>query len=215
MKPEDELWFRSTLHHAVSSAVHPKVWVCSEPVKAEFRVIRQRPGDTNRLETKRVRPSERWQGKVGDYITYKQDKSKRVTLLFEHLAKGGELMGTVTFHSHKIMEESLRRLIAELEKMNGKFAHNVFLVVFGISFLAEDPGVLSVEMNRAWYVMLRDMFKVKGTGEGMEVPENDTVMRESYAKIEEELTKALDDLGFSLKDLAKKQLFNIGQEDMQ
>ncbi|KAJ3754554.1 hypothetical protein EV360DRAFT_73611 [Lentinula raphanica] len=172
----------------------------SATVEAEFRVIRQSSNNYNRREGMSLLPWERWQGKVGNHLIYKQGKSaKGVTIATKHLAKGGELMGTITFHSLQSMEQSIKQFINKLKSLEVEPANNVFLVAFGVSFLRQDPGVL----------------KMNGSGAGRVLSEHDTVMWGCYAKMAWQLTEVLNDPNGSLQDLDKIQLFDIGPEDVK
>ncbi|KAJ3817123.1 hypothetical protein F5880DRAFT_1734950, partial [Lentinula raphanica] len=185
------------------------------PVTAAFHIVRNSADKTQRADGNPVRATDWWLGNIGEHLSYHQDDKTPVINFSSERIPVGEVMGTIVFHSHQSMEESLRRLIAKLKTMEGKLAYNLFFVVFGISHLGEDPGVLSVEMEREWWVRLRDMFKILGTGEGKVVPEDDKVMRTCYEKMAKKLTEVLLDPRISAQDLAEKQLFKIHMEDMQ
>ncbi|KAJ3965388.1 hypothetical protein EV361DRAFT_955062 [Lentinula raphanica] len=184
------------------------------PVTAAFHIVRNSADKTQRADGNPVRATDWWLGNIGEHLSYHQDDKTPVINFSSERIPVGEVMGTIVFHSHQSMEESLRRLIAKLKTMEGKLAYNLFFVVFGISHLGEDPGVLSVEMEREWWVRLRDMFEVMGTGEGKVVPEDDKVMRTCYEKMAKKLTEVLVDPRISAQDLAEKQLFTIRMEDM-
>ncbi|KAJ3723673.1 hypothetical protein C8R42DRAFT_708818 [Lentinula raphanica] len=185
------------------------------PVTAAFHIVRNSADKTQRADGNPVQATDWWLGNIGEHLSYHQDDKTPVINFSSERIPVGEVMGTIVFHSHQSMEQSLQRLIAKLKTMEGKLAYNLFFVVFGISHLGEDPGVLSVEMEREWWVRLRDMFKVMGTGEGKVVPEDDKVMRTCYEKMAKKLTEVLVDPRISAQDLAEKQLFEIPMEDMQ
>ncbi|KAJ3837326.1 hypothetical protein F5878DRAFT_642859 [Lentinula raphanica] len=185
------------------------------PVTAAFHIVRNSADKTQRADGNPVQATDWWLGNIGEHLSYHQDNKTPVINFNSERIPVGEVMGTIVFHSHQSMEESLRRLIDKLKTMEGKLAYNLFFVVFGISHLGEDPGVLSVEMEREWWVRLRDMFEVMGTGEGKVVPEDDKVMRTCYEKMAKKLTEVLVDPRISAQDLAEKQLFTIRMEDMQ
>ncbi|KAJ3767826.1 hypothetical protein FB446DRAFT_753630 [Lentinula raphanica] len=185
------------------------------PVTAAFHIVRNSADKTQRADGTPVQATDWWLGNIGEHLSYHQDDKTPVINFASERIPVGEVMGTIVFHSHQSMEESLRRLIDKLKTMEGKLAYNLFFVVFGISHLGEDPGVLSVEMEREWWVRLRDMFEVMGTGEGKVVPEDDKVMRTRFQKMAKKLTEVLVDPRISAQDLAERQLFEIPMEDMQ
>ncbi|KAJ3754555.1 hypothetical protein EV360DRAFT_73612 [Lentinula raphanica] len=184
------------------------------PVTAAFHIVRNSADKTQRADGTPVQATDWWLGNIGEHLSYHQDDKTPVINFSSERIPVGEVMGTIVFHSHQSMEQSLQRLIAKLKTMEGKLAYNLFFVVFGISHLGEDPGVLSVEMEREWWVRLRDMFKILGTGEGKVVPEDDKVMRTCYEKMAKKLTEVLVEPRISAQDLAEKQLFKIPMEDM-
>ncbi|KAJ3970039.1 hypothetical protein EV361DRAFT_313068 [Lentinula raphanica] len=173
------------------------------PVVLDFSLIRKTEDSRRRREGKLpILNTERLQGKLGEVFAYKRDNGG-ITLLYgkelEDLAKrlsakvgvpfGGQLMGTVTFTSKKTMEESLTQVTHMLR--DKKSFRDVV-----------------VEMKREWYVLVRDMLEVKGSGEGRVVPQKERATRQSYAEMGKLLTKALD-LGLPTEQLAEIQLAKL------
>ncbi|KAJ3723671.1 hypothetical protein C8R42DRAFT_640841 [Lentinula raphanica] len=76
----------------------------------------------------------------------------------------------------------------------------LLFIEYGISLLEKEKDV-KVEMDKKYSVLVRDMLRKMGTGDGHEVPESDTAWRYLYADMEAGLTLMLD-WGWSEEDLA-------------
>ncbi|KAJ3973897.1 hypothetical protein EV361DRAFT_975529 [Lentinula raphanica] len=115
------------------------------------------------------------------------------------LRAGGQLLGQITVKSRTAMKESSRRVTEALETAYEQHRGLLFLE-YGISLLKKEKDV-KVEMDRKYSVLVRDMLRKMGTGDGHEVPESDTAWRYLYADMEAGLTLMLD-WGWSEEDLA-------------
>ncbi|KAJ3837708.1 hypothetical protein F5878DRAFT_621701 [Lentinula raphanica] len=191
------------------------------PVVLDFSLIRKTEDSRRRREGKLpILNTERLQGKLGEVFAYKRDNGG-ITLLYgkelEDLAKrlsakvgvpfGGQLMGTVTFTSKKTMEESLTQVTHMLRDKKSFRGGGLPFVLYGVDLLKNMKDVV-VEMKREWYVLVRDMLEVKGSGEGRVVPQKERATRQSYAEMGKLLTKALD-LGLPTEQLAEIQLAKL------
>ncbi|KAJ3767828.1 hypothetical protein FB446DRAFT_792838 [Lentinula raphanica] len=181
-------------------------------VHVPFELVRRAQDGRQRIDEKPVRSNEWWHARLGDLLMYALGKDKVIIRDDSQFGFHGKVMGTITFRSSTTMAKSLQNLIDELSKVKkDEFISNVFFIAFGIAFLEHDEDVVSVELNRDWFVMVSRILRLWGSGQGMEIPEKEVEKRKQYQEMKEKLNGLLEARGVSTKELAKTQLFDLNK----
>ncbi|KAJ3767825.1 hypothetical protein FB446DRAFT_707498 [Lentinula raphanica] len=150
-----------------------------------------------RQEGKPSSPTENWEGRVGELFTFKRDK-RGISVTYgkelEDFAKerharvalrvGGQPLGKITFKSRTAMKESSGRVTKDLGTSYGQ-RRGLLFITHGIDLLEKEKDV-TVEMDREYYVLVREMLRIKGGGDGYVLSESDHATRAFYADMEDE-----------------------------
>ncbi|KAJ3767829.1 hypothetical protein FB446DRAFT_819079 [Lentinula raphanica] len=157
----------SNQHQSVAS-VRPNHVLNPDSVQVPFELLRWSQDRSKRREGSPFKDNEKVQGWIKEYLMYTHDGDEAIftTDTGRGGRNSGASMGTITFRSPTTLPDSLERMRTELAAIKtDKVVSALFFIAFGVFLLEEDPDV-DVQMEKEWYVMLRDMILMGVSGEG-------------------------------------------------